>query len=254
MSSSENRGVAIVTGAGTGIGLACATLLAHRGHDVALLGRRKALVDEAAAELEQSTGRRAIGVACDVSDSAAVTQAFEEVQSALGAPRVLVNNAGVLKPASVFKTTPEDFSSMVDINVGGTFNCTREAALRMREADNGGRIVNVASMLGQVSVAGFSIYGAAKAAIIQFTKISALEFAKFGVQVNAVLPGYVRTPMSDGAQEDEKLFQMIVDRIPAGRFAEPEEIAESVGYLVSPAGEYITGTSILIDGGYSLRP
>ncbi|GAB3201601.1 3-oxoacyl-[acyl-carrier-protein] reductase [Nocardioides hungaricus] len=249
--SADRMPVAVVTGAGTGIGRACVERLLGDGYRVAMLGRREQVLLDAAVELDPARDRTTTAT-CDVSDPVSVDEVLGRVAAEQDGLDLLVNNAGLLTPVTIARTTDEDWSSMVQANLGGTFHGLRVATRLMRESGRGGAVVNVASMLGALAVAGFGAYGATKAGIIQLTKVAALESARYGIRVNAVLPGYVATPMSDAAQADEQMMESIVARIPLGRFAGPEEIADAVAYVAG--AQYVTGSTLLIDGGYSLRP
>lgn len=253
MTVSDRPRTALVTGGGTGIGLAVVERLLADGYRVALTGRRQAVLDTTAEALDPG-GRSTLPLSCDVSDPASVQAAIATTVETWGTLDVMVNNAGVLTPVSVARTADDEFDFMVDTNLRGTFHGLRAAMGVMREQGTGGAIVNVASMLATVPVAGMGVYGATKAGILQLTKVAALEGARHGIRVNAVQPGYVVTSMSQEAQDDEELNAAIVRRIPAGRFAEAGEIGAAVSYLVSDAASYVIGTTLLVDGGYSLRP
>jgi 3-oxoacyl-[acyl-carrier protein] reductase len=244
----ERGRVAIVTGGGRGIGRAIAVRLAEEGAKVGISYRS----NEGAAE--ETAGRvREAGVECelfkgDVSSPGDVEALFKGVSDAFGRVDILVNNAGITRDNLMMRMKEEEFDEVLRTNLKGTYLCTR-AALRPMVRARWGRIVNVSSVVGLVGNAGQANYAASKAGIIGFTKSVAREVAQRGITVNAVAPGYVQTELTGNLPE--KVKDQIRDQIPAGRFGEPEEVAEVVAFLVD-AG-YVTGQTIAVDGGMTMQ-
>jgi 3-oxoacyl-[acyl-carrier protein] reductase len=244
----ERGRVAIVTGGGRGIGRAIAVRLAEEGANLGISYRSN---DDAAEETAESV--REAGVKCelfkgDVSSPGDVEALFTGVSDAFGRVDILVNNAGITRDNLMMRMKEEEFDEVLRTNLKGTYLCTR-AALRPMVRARWGRIVNVSSVVGLVGNAGQANYAASKAGIIGFTKSVAREVAQRGITVNAVAPGYVQTELTGNLPE--KVKDQIRDQIPAGRFGEPEEVAEVVAFLVD-AG-YVTGQTIAVDGGMTMQ-
>ncbi|MEH0628436.1 3-oxoacyl-ACP reductase family protein [Streptomyces stelliscabiei] len=241
--------VAIVTGAGRGLGRAVAHSLARRKVAVVLAGRtpehlaevRDAVLDE---------GGTALAVPTDVSDAASVQALFDTCLEEYGRLDVLVNNAGVTAQVGLADMTEADWDRIFDINVRGMFLCSRAAA-RHFASTGSGRAINVASVFGLLGRPGFTAYGASKGAVINFTRAAAAEWAKFGAQVNAVAPGYFATDINAELRDDEAAVAKVVRRIPARRMGRPEELADLVTYLSLDAPDFLTGQTIAVDGGES---
>ncbi|MRR20780.1 3-oxoacyl-[acyl-carrier-protein] reductase [bacterium] len=236
---------ALVTGASRGIGKAIAMKLAAEGADVIVtatsLDRAKQTADEIVL-----LGRRAIPVKVDVGVSAEVEALFKVVADEFGSLDILVNNAGITRDGLLMRMKDEDWDSVVDVNLKGTFLCTREAIKIMAKAKSG-RVVTISSVVGEMGNAGQANYCASKAGIIGFTKAVAREYAKRNITVNAVAPGFIETDMtgvlSEGIREE------LLKQIPVNRFGSPEDIANAVYYLVSDMGSYVTGQVIAVNGG-----
>ncbi len=239
--------VAVITGAADGIGWATAQRLAQDFDRVALLD----LDAEAARGRAAQLGEGHLGVGCDVSDEASVARAFEAVREAFGRIDALVNNAGIGEQAG--PTLAQDvaaFDRVLDVHLRGTFLASRAAARHML-AQGGGAIVNIASIAGQAGIPGRNAYGAAKAGIAAMTRSMACEWARRGVRVNAVAPGYVRTALVERLVKDGLIDAGgIESRTPLGRMARPEEIAQVIAFLASPQASYVTGTTVNADGGW----
>ncbi len=239
--------VAVITGAADGIGWATAQRLAQDFDRVALLD----LDAEAARVRAAQLGDGHLGVGCDVSDEASVARAFEAVREAFGRIDALVNNAGIGEQAG--PTLAQDvaaFDRVLDVHLRGTFLASRAAARHML-AQGGGAIVNIASIAGQAGIPGRNAYGAAKAGIAAMTRSMACEWARRGVRVNAVAPGYVRTALVERLVKDGLIDAGgIESRTPLGRMARPEEIAQVIAFLASPQASYVTGTTVNADGGW----
>jgi 3-oxoacyl-[acyl-carrier protein] reductase len=243
--------VAIVTGASRGIGRAIALNLASRGARVACIATSAANAEESAALCSAAAGEgaeaRAYGV--DVANTNAVSELVDGIKKELGGLDLLVNNAGITRDNLMLRMTEDDFDRVVQVNLKGTWNFCK-AATRPLMKSRGGRIVNIASVVGLTGNAGQANYAASKAGVVGLTRSIAKELAGRGVCVNAVAPGFIETDMTAdiGENEREKLFQAI----PLGRIGRPEEIAAAVEYLTGPAGAYITGQTLVVDGGLSL--
>ena len=243
---------ALVTGGGRGIGAAIATVLGAAGAKVTLLGRNQARLEDTAATLPTARAIR-----CDVTDEAAVGAAFAEARQTFGPVTILVNNAGAAESAPLARTSLELFRRMLDVNLIGTFLCSRAAVADMLETGFG-RIVNVASVAGLKGAAYVSAYCAAKHGVIGLTRALALETARKGITVNAVCPSYTDTDMARSAiativdktgRSAEQAAAELVRKNPQGRLIRPEEVAASVLWLCAPGTEAITGQAIALAGG-----
>lgn len=243
--------VAIVTGAGRGIGRALALALAEAGADVALAARSTEEIKKVSAEVE-NLGRRALAVPTDVTDEAEVEGLVARVLEELGGLDVLVNNSGVIHSAPLTETSPEEWDRVVGTNLRGTFLCMRAAGRHFLERGEG-KVVNVASNFAFMGVPRFASYCASKAGVVNLTRSAAVEWAPSGVQVNAIAPGYVETDMNAAARSDEKLGAKIVGQIPSRRMARAEELGPLVVYLASSASDFMTGETIVFDGGQSAK-
>jgi 3-oxoacyl-[acyl-carrier protein] reductase len=233
-------GVAIVTGAGSGIGRATALRLARDGFSIVVNDLTAERAEGVAAEIARAGGR-GIAIAGDVSDEAAVARLADGARAAFGAVTLLVNNAGYVHQAKFVDLAPADFDRMFAVHVRGTFLCTR-AVLPEMLARGAGVIVNVASQLGQIGGIELAHYSAAKAAIIGLTKSLAREVSKQGVRVNAVAPGPINTPIQDSLSDDWKRAKAA--ELPLGRFGEPEEVAATIAFLASDAANLFVGQTL----------
>jgi 3-oxoacyl-[acyl-carrier protein] reductase len=242
--------VAIVTGGTRGIGRAIVSRLAEEGVNLAISYRSN---DDAAEETAEKV--RSGSVECelfkgDVASPASVEALFRGVSEAFGQVDILVNNAGITRDNLMMRMKEEEFDEVLRTNLKGTYLCTR-AALRPMVRARWGRIVNVSSVVGLVGNAGQANYAASKAGIIGFTKSVAREVAQRGITVNAVAPGYVETKLTGSLPENVK--EQVRSQIPAGRFGEPEEIAEVVTFLAAEEAGYVTGQTIAVDGGMTMQ-
>jgi NAD(P)-dependent dehydrogenase (short-subunit alcohol dehydrogenase family) len=239
--------VAIVTGAGQGMGRAVARALAERGAAVVVNDLNPESAEAAAAELRQG-GAEAIAVAADVIDAAAVRSLVEQTLVRYGAIHVLINNAGVLRPTKVIEIPEAEWDWVIAVNLKGTFLCS-QAVLPAMQAAGWGRIVNVSSTAGKnVSTVGGAHYTAAKAGILGFTRHLAKEVAADGITVNAVCPGLIDTEMVRATIDDART-DAYARGFPIPRLGKPEEVAELVAFLASDRAAYITGASLDINGG-----
>jgi NAD(P)-dependent dehydrogenase (short-subunit alcohol dehydrogenase family) len=242
---------AIVTGGGSGIGRATALQLAAAGCDVGVTYRANAAGAERVVAEIRDAGRRAASVELDLAEPSAATGAIDALAAALGGVDVLVNNAGANRRATALEETVAGFAHTLAVNLVGPWACAQAAARHMIAAGQGGRIVNVTSVLAFVPLDGGGAYGAAKAGLELLTKVLALELAPHAIKVNAVAPGHTATPMNYGPDD---LAAPTIERpvIPAARAASPDEIAAAIAFLASPAASYATGASLLVDGGLLL--
>jgi 3-oxoacyl-[acyl-carrier protein] reductase len=236
----EQSRVALVTGAGSGIGRAIAERLAKDGERVAVNDLNSEAADEVAARIEESGGRAAAAPG-DVSDPEAVERIMAAVRDAYGSPEILVNNAGFLQQKRFEDLTVEDFDRMIAVHLRGTFLCT-SAVLPEMLSRGGGIVVNVASQLGQIGGVELCHYSAAKAGIIGLTKSLAREVSAQGVRVNAVAPGPINTELILGLSEEWQRAKAA--ELPLGRFGEPEEVAKTVAFLVSDAATLYVGQTL----------
>ncbi len=239
--------VALVTGASSGLGVRFAECLAENGAAVVLVARRADRLDAVKARIEKAGGR-AIAVEADVCDRAAMAAAFDAAENTFGTVTILVNNAGVVSSARAVDLAEAEWRRVLSTNLDAVFFCAQEAARRMLAAQQGGAIVNIASVLGFGVAKGVVAYATAKAAVIQLTKALALELAFKGIRVNAIAPGWFVTEINDEFLSGERGEAMKRD-IPMGRFGEEHDLDGPLLLLVSEAGRYMTGATIVVDGG-----
>jgi 3-oxoacyl-[acyl-carrier protein] reductase len=239
--------VALVTGASSGLGTRFAEVLAENGAAVALVARR---ADRLAALKEhiEASGGRAVAVETDVRDRAAMQRAFNTAEETFGTVTILVNNAGVVQSGRAVELTEEDWRRVLATNLDAVFFWTQEAARRMLAAGKGGSIVNIASVLGMTPDNGVVSYATAKAGVIQLTKAFAIELAFKGIRVNAIAPGWIVTEINRDYLASERGAAM-KRQIPMGRFGETRDLDGPLLLLVSDAGRYMTGATIVADGG-----
>ena len=236
---------ALVTGASSGLGLHFAKTLARQKVHVVLAARNRQAIDGAVRDIIDEGGS-AQGVTLDVTSEDSVGRAFSGVDRQID---IAVNNAGISGGAAAIDQAAEDFDAVIDTNLRGVFLVAQAAARRMREQKSGGSIVNIASILG-VRVAGhLSAYAASKAAVVQLTKALALEWARYGIRVNALCPGYIETPINRDFFQTEA-GKALITRIPSRRLGLAEELDGPLLLLCSDAGSYMTGSIIAVDGGH----
>lgn len=243
--------VAIVTGAGRGLGRAMAVALADAGADVSLAARSRDQLEEVAAEIEQR-GRRALVVPTDVTDQAAVSQLVDTTVSTLGRLDVLVNNSGVIDSSPLLEQAPDVWDRVLETNLRGTYLATRAAGAHL-VAQGSGKVINIASNFAFMGVANHAAYCTSKAAVVAFTRAMAVEWARYGVQVNAVAPGYFATDLNAGMRADPESLARVLRAVPARRMGEAEELAAWLVLLAGPASDFMTGETIVVDGGQSVR-
>jgi NAD(P)-dependent dehydrogenase (short-subunit alcohol dehydrogenase family) len=244
---------ALVTGAARGLGRAISLALANAGADVALGLRRAEDAEDLAAEIV-AMGRRSMRVQMDVLDGAQITAAVDAVVESFGGIDILVNNAGLGPPETPVEDATElDFDLTFDLNVKGLF-LTSQAVGRVMIAQGSGKIVNLSSQAGFIALPGEAIYCASKAAVSHLTKCLAVEWGRYGINVNAVAPTFIKTPGTAPALSDPDFASDVLERI-AGlhRVGEPVDVAGAVVYLASPAASLVTGTTLMVDGGWTAR-
>jgi len=242
---------ALVTGASSGLGTQFARALADNGASVALIARRADRLAALKAEIE-GKGGKAVAIEADVTDRAAMARAFDAAEKAFGTVTVLVNNAGIAHGGRAVEMTEEDWRKVLSVNLDAVFFWAQEAARRMLAAKQQGAIVNIASVLGLAVAKGAVAYATAKAGVVQVTRALAVELAFKGVRVNAIAPGWFVTEMNDDYLMSEK-GDAIKREIPMGRFGNEGDLDGALLLLASDAGSYITGATIVVDGGQVIQ-
>ena len=240
--------VALITGGARGIGREIALAFAREGADLALFDVTPEPLAQTVAEL-RALGRRAEGFTVDVTDGKQVDAGVAKVLDKLGRIDILINNAGVTKDGLLIRMEDAQWDRVLDINLKGTFLCTRAAARPMLKARRG-RIVSIASIVGIIGNPGQANYAASKAGIIGLTKAVAKELASRGITVNAIAPGFIKTEMTDALPEEAR--QRLLGAIPMGALGEPTDVAQAALFLVSDAARYITGHVLVVDGGLAM--
>jgi NAD(P)-dependent dehydrogenase (short-subunit alcohol dehydrogenase family) len=243
---------ALVTGAGRGIGRRVADALAEAGAEVWLLARTAVEIEQGTNEI-RAAGGRANAIACDVTDTAALKRAI----AALPALDVLVNNAGSNIPEPFVEVSEEHLDRLLSLNVRAAFFAAQAAARKMLEAPDrktrGGSIINMSSQMGHVGAAGRTVYCLTKHALEGLTKAMAVELAPHNIRVNSVAPTFVETPMTAPMFKRQEFRDWVYGRIPLGRLARPEDVAAAVVFLASPGAAIVTGTSLVMDGGWTAQ-
>ena len=240
--------VALITGGARGIGKEMALLFAKEGADLALFDVNAQALEETAGEL-RALGRRAETFVVDVTNAGVVDEAVSKVLDKLGRIDILLNNAGITQDGLLVRMDEAQWDRVLDINLKGTFLCTRAVAKVMLKARRG-RIVSIASIVGLIGNPGQANYAASKAGIIGMTKAVAKELATRGVTCNAIAPGFIKTEMTERLSDDAK--QRLQALIPMGSLGEPSDVAQAALFLVSDAARYITGHVLVVDGGLAM--
>jgi 3-oxoacyl-[acyl-carrier protein] reductase len=237
--------VALITGAAQGIGKAVTLVLARHGADVVVADVNIEKAQETAREVE-ALGRAAMAVRVDVTHLEDVEKMVEAAVQRYGKIDILVNNAGIARDKLILRMTEEDWDTVLNVNLKGTFNCTK-AVIKYMSKQRSGKIVNIASVVGMMGNPGQANYSASKAGVIGLTKTVAREFAARGINVNAIAPGYIQTPMTEVLPEKAK--EELKRLIPMKRLGQPEDVAHAVLFLVSEVSSYITGNILNVNGG-----
>jgi 2-deoxy-D-gluconate 3-dehydrogenase len=241
---------ALVTGASYGVGAAIALALARDGFDVAVTATR---LDHLAATMKAlgAAGARALPLVLDLREQASIEQATADVLTTFGGLDVLVNNAGANVRRLAVDVTAQDWDAVMAVNIRGTFFLTQQVGRHLIAAGGGGCIVNIASTHALAGTAERSTYGISKAALVQMTRMLAVEWAEHGIRVNAIAPGRLETPSPSRAEKgaDRGYMDAMIERVPLRRLASAEEVAATVAYLVSPAAASMTGQVLVLDGG-----
>jgi NAD(P)-dependent dehydrogenase (short-subunit alcohol dehydrogenase family) len=241
--------VALVTGAGRGLGRTMALALASAGADLALVSRTEHELEELADEIN-SLGRSARHYRCDITDETSVETCFAAVVEDFGKLDILLNNAGINVRKPVLELDVAEYDSVLKTNLRGYFLCARAAGRHMVERGSG-KVINISSILGHVALATQAAYASSKGGIEQLTKVLALEWATANVQVNALAPTYFETPLTRPLFDDPERNAFITERTPMRRWGQPHELAGAVIFLASDASNFITGQSLLVDGGWT---
>lgn len=243
--------VALVTGASSGLGRAVAIALAEAGADVAVHARTDANAETTCSAVGD-IGRRTVSVAGDMSDTQTPARVVEEVVSKLNRIDILINNAGMIRRSPAVDYSEEDWSTVIQVNLSSVFRLSQAAGRRMVEQGSG-KIVNIASLLSFQGGITVPAYTASKSGVAGLTKALANEWAKFGVNVNAIAPGYMVTNNTDALRADETRNRQILERIPVGRWGEPDDLAGAAVFLSSAASDYVHGHILTVDGGWMAR-
>jgi len=246
----DNR-IALVTGAATGLGAAIAITLAEAGADVACHGNTRS--PEATCKSITDIGRAAFAVTGDLSQPQTANELFKKTVARFGRIDILINNAGTIRRSPAVDYSDDDWATVIEVNLSSVFRLSRLAGKQMIENERGGKIVNIASLLSFQGGITVPAYAASKGGVAQLTKALANEWAKHKVNVNAIAPGYMRTTNTAALQADETRNRQILERIPAGRWGEPEDVAGAAVFLSSSASDYIHGHILTVDGGWMGR-
>ncbi|HJQ59735.1 MAG TPA: glucose 1-dehydrogenase [Vineibacter sp.] len=243
--------VAMITGASSGLGLQFARTLAAQGAAVAVTARRRERLSALVAEL-QGAGGKAVAIAMDVISGDSIRAGYDDAEGALGPIDVVVNNAGIsiVKPA--LEMPEADWDEVVNTNLRGAWLVAQSAAQRMVAAKRPGRIINVASILALRTIGQVAPYNAAKAGLLHLTRVLAMEWARHGIQVNAISPGYIETEMNDAFWRTDP-GKRLIERVPQRRLGKPAELDGALLLLASDAGAFMTGANIVVDGGHTVN-
>ena len=243
----QNR-VALVTGASTGLGAAIAIALAEAGAQVACHGNSRS--PAATCEQINSAGGAAHPITGDLSQPATAKLLIDETLERFDRLDILINNAGTIRRAPAVEYSEEDWATVIEVNLSSVFRLSQLAGKHMIASSRGGKIVNIASLLSFQGGITVPAYAASKGGVAQLTKALANEWAKYGINVNAIAPGYMRTTNTAALQADETRNRQILERIPAARWGEPDDIAGAAVFLSSPASDYVNGHVLVVDGGW----
>jgi 2-deoxy-D-gluconate 3-dehydrogenase len=246
-----NDRTALVTGAATGLGAAIAIALAEAGARIACHGNSRS-PDETCSHIKNAGGE-AYAVTGDLSKSETARHLVEETLDQFGRIDILINNAGTIRRAPAVEYSEEDWIAVLEVNLSSVFRLCQLAGKQMIEGERGGKIVNIASLLSFQGGITIPAYAASKGGVAQLTKALANEWARYRINVNAIAPGYMRTTNTAALQADETRNRQILERIPAGRWGEPDDVAGAAVFLSSSASDYVNGHILLVDGGWMGR-
>ena len=236
----------IITGGGSGIGLACTRLFCDEGAQVAIIGRRQDRLESAAKEV----GGQVLAVTGDLTNNSDLDRLVTETLNAFGKIDIVVNNGGVFTGSPVHETKDEDWDSIMDVNMRSVFQLTKRVLPHMIERKSG-NFIHISSILGLVAVPGVAAYNVSKGALLQFNRSLAVEYGPVGIRSNAVCPGLVKTEMTEGLMSDEELMKEWSRDYPIGRFGAPQDIANACLYLASDESSFVTGVALPVDGGFT---
>ena len=243
--------VAVVTGAGSGIGRAVAIAVAEAGANCVPCEHPERMRDlDSVCDAIRATGREAFPTPLVLPDIDSIDRMVEHAVSSAGRIDVLVNNAGINIPCDALEVTESEWDAVMDVNLKGLFFASQRVARVMRET-GGGKIVNMASQNGVVAYYKRAAYCASKAGVVNLTRVLAIEWAEFGINVNAVGPTFILTPLTQSTFDDPDSREDLISRIPIGRVGQPEDVTGAVVFLASPAADMITGHTLLVDGGWT---
>lgn len=237
--------IAVITGGAQGIGYACAEAICESGARIVLAD----INSDGVAKAAETLGNGTVGTTCDMGDPQQVDALFDQIEAEFGAASILVNNAGIALPTPFLETTLDQFQSVIDVNLTGTFQAIQSAAKAMVSKGIEGAIVNMSSINAQVAIPSIAAYCASKGGVMQLTKAAALALAPHNIRVNAVGPGSIDTAMMASVNDNPDAMKMVMSRTPLKRIGSPREIGDVVAFLASDKASYITGETIYVDGG-----
>ena len=245
--------VAIVTGSNRGIGKGIAVALAKEGCKVVINSYREDEEAKKTVEEIKKLGSDAVFIKANVTREIDVRDLIENAVKKYGRLDILVNNAGILVSGTVVTLTEKDWNRQMDVNLKGVFLCSKYAVQQMLKQGKGGRIINIGSIAGLVGFPGISAYCASKGGITEMTREMALDYAKYGITVNAIDPGVIVTDMTKGMLDDAATRKMLLENTPIGRFGQPEDIGNAAAFLALDESSFITGHNLVVDGGWTAR-
>ena len=248
-----NGQVAVVTGCSTGLGVQMAKALANQGAKIVAVARRKELIDAVAKDIADTYKVETLAIQCDITDTARVNAAVDEILAKFGRIDILINNAGTGAVAPAEDITDEQFTGEMNVDLFGTFKFARAAAKKAMIPAKYGRVINIASMYGLVGnkVAGSAPYHAAKGGVVNLTRALAAEWGKYNITVNSICPGYFYTPLTKETLDSDFFQQNAKTMIPMERYGHEGELDSAAVFLASPASTYVTGVNLPVDGGYT---